>query len=83
MQILGSLITVVLVVVGFLILFIPSIRIIGPTEVGLVMKRFGRKLPGNNPVAFNSEAGYQANLLMPGFRFKLWLLYNVRKYPWV
>lgn len=67
-----------------LILILPSIRIIGPSEVGLVMKRFSfSKLSEDNPIAFNEEAGYQADLLMPGWRFKLWLLYEVEKYPWV
>jgi uncharacterized membrane protein YqiK len=67
----------------FLILALPSIRIIGPSEVGLVTKRFGIKLPENNPIAFKSEAGYQASLLMPGWRFKLWILYSIEKFPWV
>src|SRR5438552_14844374 len=48
---------------------------IGPTQVGLVRKRFGKKLPEDNPVAFHGEAGYQAELLMPGLRFKLCLVY--------
>jgi hypothetical protein len=57
---------------------------IGPTEVGLVTKRFGmRKLSDDNPVAFAGEAGYQAVLLMPGTRFKLWPVYSVTKFPWV
>jgi uncharacterized membrane protein YqiK len=68
-----------------LIIFIiwQSVRIIGPAEVGLVMKRFGDKLPSDNPVAFLGEAGYQAELLMPGVRFKWWFLYKVEKFPWV
>ena len=37
-----------------------SIYSIGPTQVGLVRKRFGAKLPGDNPLAFRGEAGYQA-----------------------
>jgi regulator of protease activity HflC (stomatin/prohibitin superfamily) len=66
------------------ILVVPSIRIIGPTEVGLVTKRFAlRKLPDDNPIAFRGEAGYQADLLMPGWHFKLWVLYSVEKHPWV
>jgi len=71
--------------VAWMVVFIiwPSIRIIGPTEVGLVMKRFGNKLPTDNPIAFNGEAGYQAELLMPGVRFKWWFLYKVEKFPWV
>ena len=66
------------------VLVIPSIRIIGPTEVGLVTKRFSlKKLPDDNPIAFHGEAGYQADLLMPGWRFKLWVVYAVEKFPWV
>ncbi|MFO0964100.1 MAG: SPFH domain-containing protein [Gemmataceae bacterium] len=65
-------------------LVLPSIRIIGPTDVGLVTKRFAvRKLPEDNPIAFRGEAGYQANLLMPGWYFKLWLIYTVSRHPWV
>jgi regulator of protease activity HflC (stomatin/prohibitin superfamily) len=57
---------------------------IGPTEVGLVLKRYSsRKLSKDNPIAFNGEAGYEADLLMPGLRWKLWPLYSVAKYPWV
>ncbi len=73
---------IVLVVVVVFVL--PSIRIIGPTEVGLVTKRFSfKKLPDDNPVAFRGEAGYQADLLMPGWRFKFWVVFAVEKYPWV
>ena len=66
------------------VLILPSLRIIGPTQVGLVIKRFGfRRLSEDNPIAFNGEAGYQADLLMPGWRWKFWILYNVEKFPWV
>ncbi len=67
----------------FLILTSRSFYSIGPTQIGLVRKRFGAKLPGNNPVAFNGEAGYQAELLMPGVRFKWVMIYAVTKHPWV
>jgi hypothetical protein len=61
-----------------------SLHKIGPTEVGLVTKRFSfKKLDKDNPVAFNGEAGYQADLLMPGLRWKPYLVYSVDKYPWV
>jgi hypothetical protein len=57
---------------------------IGPTDVGLVRKRFSmRKLAEGNPVAFRGEAGYQAELLMPGLRFKFWPLYQVSRHPMV
>jgi precorrin isomerase len=61
-----------------------SIWRIGPTEVGLVTKRFAaKKLTKDDPVAFDGEAGYQAELLMPGLRWKLWPVHTVEKYPWV
>ncbi len=67
-----------------LVLVLTSIRVIGPTQVGLVTKRFSaRKLSNDDPVAFDGEAGYQADLLMPGLRWKLVLLYRVEKFPWV
>ncbi len=63
---------------------LPSIHRIGPTEVGLVVKRFSlRKLSEDDPVAFNKEAGYQADMLMPGLRFKFWVVFRVEKHPWV
>ena len=65
-----------------LFLFFASIYSIGPNQVGLIRKRFGAKLPGDNPVAFHGEAGYQAGLLMPGLRFKFCLPYAVTKHPW-
>ena len=72
-------------VVGAIGLFIllTSIYSIGPTQVGLVRKRFGAKLPGDNPLAFHGEAGYQAEMLMPGLRFKFSLVFAVTKHPWV
>jgi len=42
-----------------------------------------RKLTKDNPVAFNGEAGYQADLLMPGLRWMPYAIYSVDKYPWV
>ena len=76
---------VVLAVVVLLVMWVlSSIKSIGPTEVGLVTKRFGfGKLGNDNPIGFHGEAGYQAKLLMPGLRFKLWPMYGVKKYPWV
>jgi uncharacterized membrane protein YqiK len=40
-------------------------------------------MEGEQLVALNGEAGYQASLLMPGMRFKLWPIYSVERYPWV
>jgi regulator of protease activity HflC (stomatin/prohibitin superfamily) len=76
---------IVLIIVGLLIILIlPSFRRIGPTDVGLVTKRVSfKKLSEDNPIAFQGEAGYQAELLMPGLRFKFWILFKVDKFPWV
>ena len=74
---------VIALVIFLVALVFKSIYSIGPTQIGLVRKRFGAKLPGNNPVAFKGEAGYQAELLMPGLRFKFVLVYAVTKHPWV
>ena len=74
---------IAIVVLILLVLIFMSIYSIGPTQIGLVRKRFGAKLTGNDPVAFHGEAGYQAELLMPGLRFKFCLLYAVAKHPWV
>src|SRR5262249_46654163 len=64
--------------------FFKSFRRIGPTEVGLMTKRYSaKKLTKDNPIAFDGEAGYQADLLMPGVRWKWWWNYRVDKYPWV
>ncbi len=73
-------------VVAFIALLVAynSFSLVGPTEIGLVVKRFGfKKLKDDNPIAFHGEAGYQADLLMPGLRFKLWPIYSVKKHPWV
>jgi hypothetical protein len=78
-------VTWVLVGVLFVLFYIAmSYRRVGPAEVGLVLKRVSaRKLSGDNVIAFNGEAGYQADLLLPGLRWKPWLLYEVQKFPWV
>ncbi len=74
----------IVLVVLVLLAALLSVRKIGPTEVGLVTKKFSlKKLANDNPVAFNGEAGYQADVLMPGLRWKPWLLYSVEKHPWV
>jgi SPFH domain / Band 7 family len=71
--------------IGMVVVFVvQSIHRIGPTQVGLVTKRYSlKKLAKDSPVAFDGEAGYQADLLMAGLRWKLWPRYAVEKYPWV
>lgn len=67
----------------FVAIMFLSFYSIGPTKIGLVRKRFGAKLTNDNPLAFAGEAGYQGELLMPGLRFKFFLMYAVTKHPWV
>src|SRR5262249_32953837 len=84
-----SMFTIILLVVLALLFLVGLVVLasswrIGPMQVGLVTRRFGRKKTDSvNPIAFGGEAGYQAELLMPGLRFRLWPLYTVAKYPWV
>lgn len=78
--------TAVTIAFGLLIAYVllKSIHRIGPAEVGLVNKQLGfRKLHDDNPIAFRGEAGYQATLLMPGLRLRLWPIFSVTKFPWV
>lgn len=80
----GPVIVGIVVAAIVVIVFFQSLNSIGPTQVGLVNKRFGfKKLSEGNPLAFDGEAGYQAVLLMPGLRFKLWPIFAVKKFPWV
>jgi hypothetical protein len=74
----------VLAVASAMLVVFASFRRIGPSEVGLVRKRFGSgALKDDNPVALHGEAGYQADLLMPGLRWLLWPVYSVERRPWV
>ena len=83
MEISHTVIWLVVIIIFFFIIILPSLHVIGQTEIGLVSKRVGRKLPKDNPVALKGEAGYQIYLLMPGLRWKFWILFKVEKFPWV
>ena len=48
--------------------------IIGESDVGIVVKKFGTRLPPGKIVALKGEAGYQADTLAPGWHFGY--------YPW-
>ena len=77
------LIAVLAVVLLVLIVLLKSLHSVGPAQVGLVTKRVGAKLGDDQLVALHGEAGYQADLLMPGLRFKLWPVYGVERFDWV
>ena len=75
------LVAIVVVALVVLVVALRSFHSIGPSEVGLVSKRVGRKLGEDELIALNGEAGYQADLLMPGLRFKLWPINKVEPLP--
>ena len=77
-------VTVVAIVLFLVVVVVlRSLHAIGPAEVGLVAKRLGARSKGDQLVALEGEAGYQADLLMPGLRFKLWPVNKVERHPWV
>jgi uncharacterized membrane protein YqiK len=56
--------------------------VINEQESGLVVRRFGRALPAGRIIATNGEAGYQAQMLPPGWHFAMWSWkYKVTKVP--
>lgn len=66
-----------IVLLFFLIIFGKSllgIVVISEREVGIVVKKFGPRLPPGQHIALKGEAGYQADTLTPGWHFGL--------YPW-
>ena len=66
------------------VVLVKSFHFIDEDEIGLVSKNLAfKQLEGDNPIAFNGEAGYQSDLLMPGLRFMFWPVFSVEKYPWV
>jgi uncharacterized membrane protein YqiK len=72
--------TGVLLVAAFVIWL--GARVITESESGLVIKRYGPELPAGRIVATRGEAGYQAEMLPPGFHFPVWRFrYKVVKVP--
>jgi len=80
---LATIIPVAIVLFAVITVVVKSIHYMGPTVIGLVNKRWGKKLSEGHVIATNGEAGFQEELLMPGLRFKLWPLFGVSKHPWV
>ena len=78
-----AMILVVIAVLALVALLIRTLGLvyIGPNEIGLVIKNFGNPMPKGQILAFNGEAGYQADLLAPGWRFKIPYFYRVEKFP--
>jgi len=65
-----------------LFLLVSGTWVIAEDEAGLVIKKFGKPLPPGRLIARSGEAGYQAELLPPGWHFGLWgWKYRVQKVP--
>lgn len=61
-----------------------GVVVISEQESGLVIKRYGRALPAGRIIAIDGEAGYQAQMLPPGWHYPLWSWkYKVHKVPLV
>jgi uncharacterized membrane protein YqiK len=69
-------------VAAALLLVASGTWMIGASQSGLVIKRYGAPLASGRIVALNGEAGYQARMLSPGWHFGLWRWrYRVIKVP--
>ncbi|MEO8701276.1 MAG: SPFH domain-containing protein [Kofleriaceae bacterium] len=69
------------VVLALVVVWI-GVVVIGAQESGLVIRRYGPPLPAGRIIATNREAGYQAQLLPPGWHFGLWpWKYKITKVP--
>lgn len=78
----GSLLVLVLLLA--LTVFLLGSWSISENEAGLVIKKFGTPLTAGQLVALEGEAGYQADLLPPGWHTGLWRWkYSVQKVPLV
>ena len=76
-------VAVALIGIASLVLFAGT-WIISEDESGLVIKKFGAALPPGRLIALTGEAGYQADLLPPGWHFGLWRWkYRVERVPMV
>ncbi len=60
-----------------------SVRLIGPDEVGIVIKSVGfSRLKGGAYIATSGEQGIQADVMRPGWYFGYWpFVYDVREVP--
>ena len=64
----------------FLIIILPGIFSVGANEVGILTRKMtGKKLPKGRIVAREGENGLQADTLMPGLYWKLWVVWSWRK----
>ncbi|MFN0132499.1 MAG: SPFH domain-containing protein [Phycisphaerales bacterium] len=74
----GAAAAIIVIAIG-----LSSIRHIGSSEVGIVVKNIGTKrLQGGAYIAYSGEQGVQADVLTPGWHFWYWPgIYEVRELP--
>lgn len=67
---------------GALLVLLAGTWAISEDESGLVIRKFGKPLPPGRLIALEGEAGFQADLLPPGWHFGLWRWkYRVERVP--
>ncbi len=73
---------IVIVAAIVVIIFLSGLRLIGPTQVGILTKRmFGRTMPEGQVIARHGEIGVQAHTLMPGLYWRLPFVWWISKIP--
>lgn len=82
LRVLSAMASLVILVLFF---FLASIRFIGPSEVGIVVKNmFGGRLTNGRLIATNGEMGTQARVLRSGWHFLYWpIIFDVKTVPLV
>jgi uncharacterized membrane protein YqiK len=60
------------IVVLFIFVALSSIRYVGESELGVIVKNFGADLPQGSIIAVDGEKGPQAKILPPGWHFWYW-----------
>ena len=69
---------------GAALLLLSGVWMIREDESGLVVKKFGKPLPPGRLIALEGEAGYQADLLPPGWHFGLFSFkYRITRVPMI
>lgn len=77
---LSSILAVILFITIIFAPLILGLVIVREREVGIVVRKIGRRLPPERFIALQGEAGYQAATLTPGWHLRYWpWQYNVRK----
>lgn len=72
---------VIMAVLAILFYFAYWRNYIGPEEVGMITRHMGPNLRDGNVVAFSGEAGWQADLLLPGWHWIVPPLESLERYP--